>query len=258
MVSMSMERGGFGNVVSFAGHRVGDARGCSLLAARVRSLGGRCQRCGWCGRVGGGGPARVGVLVLDGDGRTFRREGAPVQPEPVAAVRRAVFVHFLGAEHGESRLHASPRVGVGAALVFRGRVHLVGDRAGAQNMPDECPGLCCVRTCCDVGCSAPVLRVGRLGGVRVRSAGGHARRGRAGRARWSGRPHGAAQSAAPFGPIIASFVEWPLSYLLQHVSRRLLCYPHHQETTLTRRNSSYFRARCVLRCALPCSVLAVC
>eukprot|EP00966_Prymnesium_polylepis_P022188 510486-Prymnesium_polylepis.1 len=51
-------------------------------------------------------------------------------------------------------------------------------------MPEECPGLCCVRTCCDVGCSAPVLRVGRLGGVRVRSAGGHARRGRAGQARW--------------------------------------------------------------------------
>ena len=63
-----------------------------------------------------------------------------------------------------------------------------------------------VRTCCDVGCSAPFVRAGRLGGARVRSAGGHARRGRAGRARWGGRPHGAAMSAAPFGPKIASFV----------------------------------------------------
>ena len=29
---MSMERGGVGNVVSFSRHRVGVARGCSLLA----------------------------------------------------------------------------------------------------------------------------------------------------------------------------------------------------------------------------------
>jgi hypothetical protein len=129
MVSTSMERGRFGNVVSFAGHRVG--RGCSLLAARVRSLGGRCQRCGWCGRVGGDGPARVGALVLDGGGRTFRHEGALEQAGPAAAVRRATFVHFVCAEHGESGMHASPRVGVGAALVFCGRVHLVGDRAGS-------------------------------------------------------------------------------------------------------------------------------
>eukprot|EP00966_Prymnesium_polylepis_P229144 5302510-Prymnesium_polylepis.1 len=34
----------------------------------------------------------------------------------------------------------------------------------------------------------------------------HGRRGLAGRARWSGPPPGAAQSAAPFGPLFASFV----------------------------------------------------
>jgi hypothetical protein len=127
---MSMERGGFGNVASCAGHKVGDGAAARCSLARVRSLGGRCQRCGWCGRVGGDGPVRVGALVLDGGGRTFRHEGAQEQAGPAAAVRRAIFVHFVCAEHGESGLHASPRVGVGAALVFCGRVHPVGDRAG--------------------------------------------------------------------------------------------------------------------------------
>ena len=36
---MSMERGRFGNVVSFAGHRVGEARGSNAEAARIAAAG---------------------------------------------------------------------------------------------------------------------------------------------------------------------------------------------------------------------------
>jgi len=36
---MSMERGRFGNVVSFAGHRVGEARGSNAKAARIAAAG---------------------------------------------------------------------------------------------------------------------------------------------------------------------------------------------------------------------------
>jgi hypothetical protein len=196
-----MERGGFGNVARAevcVKKRVcwsGLAR-CSLCE---RSMGGRCRVYGWSGRAGSCRPARDGVLVLDGDGRTFRHEVPQEAPAPAARARRQAEVNSAGAEQREGGQRVPRRDGVGVWVPRDGRVRRVGARAGAACVHVKCSGLGGVRACCAVGCRALRVYADRMGDARVGSAGGHARRGRMDRARWSGGPLGAAQSAAPFG-----------------------------------------------------------
>ena len=78
------------------------------------------------------------------------------------------------------------RDGVDFEVSRGGRVRRVGARAGAACARAQCSGLGGVRACCAVGCGALRMCADRLGDARVDDAGGHARRGRMHRARWSG------------------------------------------------------------------------
>ena len=154
-----MERGGFGNVARAEvceSHRVcwsGRAR-CWV---RDRSLGGRCRGCGWCGRVGGGRPARVGVLVLDGDGRTFRRVVAQEEAVDAAAARRQERANqWVSSRRGRAARAAARRCG--RAGVFR-RVRSPGWRAcWSRRHACGVPGRarCAHSAACAVQCSARV------------------------------------------------------------------------------------------------------
>eukprot|EP00966_Prymnesium_polylepis_P147843 3415246-Prymnesium_polylepis.1 len=94
-------------------------------------MGGRYHGCGWCGRAGSGVPARDGVLALDGDGRTLRREAAQRAPPPAARARRQVLVISAGAKQREGGLRVLLRDGVDAQVPRGGRVRRVGACAGA-------------------------------------------------------------------------------------------------------------------------------
>eukprot|EP00966_Prymnesium_polylepis_P011294 260228-Prymnesium_polylepis.1 len=80
---VSFLAGGLRPIPGVTHSREGSRARLLVARSRERSLSGRCRGCGWCGRVGGGGPARVGVF-----GRTLRREIAQEEPVDAAAARR--------------------------------------------------------------------------------------------------------------------------------------------------------------------------
>jgi hypothetical protein len=104
-----------------------------------------------------------------------------------------------GCRAGEGGPRVLLHVAVGVQVSFGGCVRRAGARAGAADMPVECPGVRVVRTVLHVQCNALLVCVCRLGNAGHRVAIGHARRGARVRVRQSMEPLGSAQSPAPFG-----------------------------------------------------------
>ena len=80
----------------------------------------------------------------------------------------------MGVEQGEGGPRVLLHVAVGVQVSFGGCVRRSGARAGAADMPVECPGVRVVHAVLHVQCNALLVCVCRLGNAGHRVAIGHA------------------------------------------------------------------------------------